>query len=65
MKKLGFEYSKEEDAIEINRYNPFIWVIFLMDLLFGPLVMIFCKRYTLKQWIHELKCIIKGRYERL
>lgn len=65
MNKLGFEYNYEDGSVEINRWHPFIWLVFLMDLVFGPLVMLFCKRYTFEQYINELKGIIKGRYERL
>jgi hypothetical protein len=65
MGKLGFEYNYETNSIKINRLNPLIWLVFLLDLVFGPLVMLFCKRYTVKEWLHELKCIIKGSYERL
>lgn len=65
MNKLGFEVNHEDCSVEINRCHPFIWLVFLMDLVFGPLLILFCKEYTFKQYINELKGIIKGRYERL
>lgn len=63
--KKAFEVNYEASTIEINRWHPLVWLIFLMNLLGGPFVVLFFKEYTFKHYVHELKCIIRGKYERL
>lgn len=62
--KQAFVFDDETNSVKINRAHPLIWLIFTMDLLFGPLVMLFSKRYTFDEYIKELKGILKGEYVR-
>lgn len=54
--------SEDGIYIEIPRWNPLTWLIFIMDLVFGPLVVLFSKSYTFHWYWYELKSILSGRY---
>lgn len=66
MKEFLFGFKKIMDETGcycvIHRWHPFIWIIFLMDLIFGPLVVLFSKTYTIKWYVYELKSILSGKY---
>lgn len=63
-KLFGFEQMLDDTGYyySINRWNPFIWFIFLMDLIFGPFVALFSKQYNLYWYRYELKSILVGKY---
>jgi len=63
-KIFGFEQVSDETGYycSISRWNPCIWIIFLVDLVFGPFVVLFSKQYTFHWYLYELKSILGGKY---